>query len=263
MVSSIKDIIMLFVAYGLVLTIFILEIINVIKKRPITISKVTAFLLIMSLVFATFLTFQGKELTSADWAQLLPMLGLFIVTTFYAMSADRQAKASVEMAEEMKKQRYTESLPLLVPDITRRSIVDKKLESNEVDYGTLQTGVGLEVTWHNLGKGVAINTRLSFSSPPLDSHPGKSFYFPPRESKALGVAAKESISFKWEQFVGQLVDQTKPRLEAEYRDIYERKITTVQEFRIDEQKGNKRAFLGELYFTINGRRLGEEVTQHD
>ena len=161
-----------------------------------------------------------------------------------------------KMAEEMREERYNESLPLLVPDITRRSIVDKKLESNEVDYRTLQTGVGLEVTWHNLGKGVAINVRLSFSSPPLDSHPGKSLYFPPRESKALGVAAKESISFEWEQFVGQLVDQTKPRLEAEYQDIYERNITTVQEFRID--KRNERAFLGELYFTINGRRLVEE-----
>jgi hypothetical protein len=59
----------------------------------------------------------------------------------------------------------------------------------------------------------------------------------------------------------QISDEYQPRVEAEYQDIYERKITTVQEFRIDEQ--NKRAFLGELYFTVNGRRLGEEITRHD
>jgi hypothetical protein len=47
-----------------------------------------------------------------------------------------------------------------------------------------------------------------------------------------------------------------PRFEAEYQDIYERKITAVQEFRIDEQ--NKRPSLGDLYFTINGRRLRKE-----
>ncbi len=242
-----------------------LSIIVLIKSRGegFTTKNVAYFVLALGLLFIIYLAYNIKEIRPAEGLQVMLMLGLVAVTGAYALFTARQAEASVEMAEEMKEQRYTESLPLLVPDITQRSIVDSKLESNEVDYGTLQTGVGLEVTWHNLGKGVAINTRLSFSSPPLDSHPGKSLYFPPHESKALGVAAKESISFKWEQFVGHLVDQTKPRLEAEYRDIYERNITTVQEFRIDEQKGNKRAFLGELYFTINGRRIGKEVAQHD
>jgi hypothetical protein len=49
-----------------------------------------------------------------------------------------------------------------------------------------------------------------------------------------------------------------PYLLAEYQDIYERIITTVQRFRIDEQ--NRRAFLGELYFEVNNRRLGQEVS---
>ena len=198
-------------------------------------------------------------MTAIDWGlvqgvQILLTLSLVIITGVYAFS-------TVKIVKEMKNQRYSESLPLLVPDITRRSIVDQKLEPNEIEYRILQTG--MEVTWQNLGKGVAIDVRFSFWSAVLDSHPGKSLYFSPRESDALGVAAKESISFE-PTSVGwghQLVDQTKPRLEAEYQDIYERKIVTVQEFRIDEQ--NKKAFLGELYFTINGRRLGEEVIRHD
>ena len=180
---------------------------------------------------------------------------LVLVTVTYA-------KRTAEIARETREQRYSECLPLLVPDVIRRIVVGK-LEPNEIDYQTLQTGVGMEVTWQNLGKGVAINSRFSFWSAVLDSHPGKSLYFSPRESNALGVAAKESISFE-PTSVGwghQLVDQTKPRLEAEYQDIYERKISTVQEFRIEEQDSNKRAFLGDLYFTVNGKRLGEEPTQ--
>ena len=65
---------------------------------------------------------------------------------------------------------------------------------------------------------------------------------------------------------GQLRDIPKeycPHLLAEYRDIYERKITTVQEFCIEEQNDYKRVILGDLYFTVNGRRLGEEVIKHD
>ncbi len=229
-------------------------------------------LFVSGIIFAIALALiRIYELIDAAQAiQIIISFVLVLITATYvkrtaeiAKAAKEQTEASVKMAEEMREQRYTESLPLLVPDIIRRSIVNKKLGSNEVDYGTLQTGVGLEVAWHNLGKGVAINIRLSFSSPPLDNPPGKSLYFPPRESKALGVAAKESISFRWEQFGGQLVDQTKPRLEAKYRDIYERDITTVQEFRIEEQDGEKRAFIGELYFKINGRRLAAEVTHHD
>ncbi len=203
-------------------------------------------------------------MTASEWVQIALMTLLVVVTGIYAWrthviskATKEQADASVEMAEEMREQRYTECLPLLVPDITRRSIVSRKLESNEVDYGTLQTGVGLEVTWHNLGKGVAINTRLSFrSSLSLDSHPGEALFFPPRESQALGVGGQKEIAFRdtWELYDIQEGHHTK--LKAEYQDIYERNVTTIQEFRIDEQ--NKRAFVGELYFTIDGRRLGEE-----
>jgi len=67
-------------------------------------------------------------------------------------------------------------------------------------------------------------------------------------------------------WVGQWYDIPKAyhlRLKAGYQDIYEKNITTVQEFRIEEENGNKKAFLGELYFTVNGKRLGEEATRHD
>ena len=197
------------------------------------------------------------QLDAKDILQLVLTLGLVTATISYAISA-------VKMAEETKKQRYAEALPLLVPVLTRRCVVGK-LKPNEVDYGTLQTGVGFEVKWHNFGKGVAINSRFSFWSVPLDSKPDKMLYFPPREVKSLEIGGWEEIiiSDTWEHQLCDISEERKPRLVAEYQDIYERSITTVQEFRIEEENGNKRAFLGELYFTVNGKRLGEEVTHHD
>ncbi len=95
-----------------------------------------------------------------DWIQIILMGLLVVVTGIYAWRTFAISKATQKQADEMKKeQRYSECLPLLVPDITRR------------------------------------------------------------------------------------------------------KITTVQAFRIDEK--NKRAFLGELYFTVDGRRLGKEVARRD
>ena len=227
------------------------------SRKEITgiVVAVTTLALFFSLNWCGFLQLSSK-ITTGQVIEIIILFTLVLVTTIYA-------KRTAEIARETRKQRYSECLPLLVPNITRRSIVNQKLEPNEIEYRILQTG--MEVTWQNLGKGVAINSRFSFWSAVLDSHPGKSLYFSPRESNALGVAAKESISFE-PTSVGwghQLVDQTKPRLVAEYQDIYERNITTVQEFRIEEQDNNKRAFLGDLYFTVNGKRLGEELTEHD
>ena len=183
-------------------------------------------------------------------------------------AAKQQANASVKIAEETKEQRYSESLPLLVPHMTFTIQVDP----NELDYGLLQAGQGIKVMWCNVGKGAAINSRFSFY--PIPTSSGKAEFFPPCGLGALGVGGKKEVDFDkiferyWQQTKllndkgwHQISDEYQPRLEAEYQDIYKRNITTVQEFRIDGQ--DKKAFLGELYFTINGRRLGEEVTHRD
>jgi len=99
----------------------------------------------------------------------------------------------------------------------------------------------------------------------MDSNPGKVQFFASRKLKALGTGEEKEIDFI-EPLSIQLRDTPQayqPRLEAEYQDIYERKFTTVQEFHIDEQNNTKRVCLGDLYFTVNGKRLGEEPTQHD
>lgn len=208
-------------------------------------------------------------MTITDWIQAISMVVLVGVTAIYAWrthviskDTEKQAVASMKMAEEMREQRHKDSLPLLIPTIP--AIWDTRgLAPNEVPYG-LQVGIGIRVVWCNVGKGVAINSQFSFWAIPTS--PGKANFFPPRESGALEVGGKKEVDYHDTRYDKQFMaisDAYQPRLEAEYQDIYQRKITTVQEFRIEEQDENKRFFLGELYFTVNGKRLGEEVTQHD
>ena len=189
---------------------------------------------------------------------ILLLFALVCVTGIYAVRTTEIADATRKQAEEIKTQRYSECLPVLLVSIAQKT---KGLDPDEHLYKILQTGTGATFEWANLGKGVAINARFSLRGLPLDNHPEKVLFFPPRESKALEVGAHVQIDFN---YAGEWFDKPAaycPRLETEYQDIYERKITTIQEFRIDNQ--NKKAFLGELYFKINGRRLGTEVIQHD
>lgn len=216
------------------------------------------FALPLGLLFLAYLLYSLvlHRIGPSDWAQIFLVLGLVVVTGFYALVAFRQANASMKMADETTEQRYSESLPLLVPTIP------PILNTDKLPYESLQSGVGVKVLWRNLGKGVAIDSRVSFETLPTST--GKATFFPSRKLGTVEVGGKKEVGYSEILNDGQLHDISdayQPRVEAEYLDIYERKVTTVQEFRIDEQ--NKKPFLGELYFTINGRRLGEEVTHHD
>ena len=127
---------------------------------------------------------------------------------------------------------------------------------------SLLSGNGIRVMWRNMGKGVAINSQVSFCAAPTPT--GKAWFFPPHELGALEVGDQKEVDYSKMLDAAQLDAISgiyHAKLGAEYRDIYERRITTVQEFRVDEE--NRGTFLGELYFTINGRRLGEEVANHD
>ena len=215
------------------------------------ITKGTIWLLIITVVAASIISvlYHYNKIDTAQTLEIAALTTLVLITAWYATQ-------TTTMAKEMKRQRYSESLPLLVPT------VPPILSTDELPYESLQTGVGVKVMWCNLGKGVAINSRFSFWTAPTSQ--GKATFFPPRESGTLAVGDKKEVYYSEILDDGQLHDISdayQPRVEAEYLDIYERKVTTVQKFRIDEQ--NEKAFLAELYFTINGRRLGEEVTNHD
>ncbi len=192
--------------------------------------------------------------------EIFVLMVLVLVTTYYAIETRRiadatkqQAAASVKMAEEMREQRYSECQPVLIPEI----VLQPPEPPNSL-YSALQSGVGFKVKWHNSGKGVAINTRFSLWGIPLDSNPNRVLHFPPDQSTAIPLGGTREVVFNWRGTFEQPTSHH-PRLEAEYQDIHERNLTTVLVFAFD--KGEKKANVGELYFTVNGRRLGQEVKQ--
>lgn len=241
---------------------------RMLRKRSIWFASIIGFLLVVYLIFHIVADLNLlaesevlsllKNISPADWTQIFLVLGLVTATGFYTLMAFRQAKASAKMAKETREQRYTESLPLLLPTIP------DILPSEKLPYEAIASGVGVKVIWCNVGKGVAINSRFSFWTAPTS--PGKAHFFPPRESVTLEVGGKKTVDYDEILNDGELRDIPEkccPHLLAEYQDIYERKITTIQEFRIEEQNDYKRVLFGDLYFTINGRRLGQEIIRHD
>ncbi len=187
--------------------------------------------------------------------ELTILFVLVLVTAIYAKRTAEIADATKEQAKEVKEQKYSESLPLLIPHFPPD--VDTVAPSGSL-YQFLRYG-GINVLWHNVGKGVAINSTFSLWGATLPS--GEVHRFLALESLALGSRQQIATSFEVYSIQRDKPERYQPRLEAEYQDIYERKITTVQEFHIDGEA--KTAFLGELYFTVNGKRLGEEITSHD
>lgn len=218
--------------------------------------KMRVFGILFGSLVVFYLFYNLHKLQPNEWVEISLLAGLVAATSGLAVYAAAQAYTSAKTVEEMRNQRYTESLPLLVPTIPPILAVEK------LPLDAMQSGNTVKVVWRNVGKGVAINSRFSFWTVPTSSR--KANFFPPRESVTLEVEGKKEVDYSKMLGDGQLRDIPegyRPHLLAEYHDIYEREITTVQEFRIEEQNDYKRVILGDLYFTVSGRRLGKEVSQ--
>ena len=83
------------------------------RKRA-SFSLIPFILMIIGVLFAILVIYQGDELKVADWAQILLMIGLVTVTATYAWSTQRMAKANEKMAEQMRAQRIMASRPIIV-----------------------------------------------------------------------------------------------------------------------------------------------------
>jgi len=218
--------------------------------------KIRAFGILFGFLVVSYLFCNLHKIQPNEWVEISLLVGLVAATCALALYAAGQADTSVKMAKEMREQRYSESLPLIIPTIP------PILRAEKLPLEAMKSGNTVKVVWCNVGKGVAINTRFSFWTVPTS--PKRAWFFPPGESITLEVNGKKEVDYSEILNDGQIKkisEAYSPRLEAEYQDIHERKITTVQEFRIDAE--NERVSLGDLYFTINGRRLGREITEHD
>lgn len=215
-------------------------------------------------------------MTIGELIQVILMGLLVVITGIYAWrtfsisrATEKQAEAGVKMADEMAKKRYLDCQPVLIPKIPTRV---GQIPEEDVLYMILasglggmvqQTPVGVTIRWLNAGKGVALNATFSLTGTPLESQPNKVRFFTPTPNlrTAFKVDEEKEVAFDSNWKAVEMPHGYSPRLEAEYQDIYETPITTVQEFRFDAE--NRTAVLGDLYFTVDGRRLGEETTRHD
>lgn len=96
----------------LLLICFIREIIQGIRRRLTkrqrpAVSPLPYILLMLGYIFFIYILFSASEIKRADWAQILLMIGLVIITAVYASSTHK-------MAEEMREQRVMSSRPVII-----------------------------------------------------------------------------------------------------------------------------------------------------
>ncbi len=87
--------------------LFMLYIIGLIKSRKAgsTGRRAAIPALTLGFLLCVYLVLNIREIKPADWAEIVLLFGLVVVTGVYALSTARQADASLRMAEEMRQQR--------------------------------------------------------------------------------------------------------------------------------------------------------------
>ncbi len=95
--------------------LFATYIIALIKSRTgSTDRRFVAPALTVFFLLCVYLVLNARGMEPANLGQSLLTLSLVAITGFYALSAYRQARASVKMAEEMREQRIMSSRPIIV-----------------------------------------------------------------------------------------------------------------------------------------------------
>ena len=212
------DIILLIVAIFLVIIMFILTIVQNFRRKPTIIGRTAIILLVMGLLFLTVLVLRGQELGAADWAQTLLMIGLVLVTAFYASSAEKQADASVKMADGMA-----------------RPVIDFKRDTAKLDtvrqelevYAAIheETSHGLSCILCNVGVGSAIDVRSFIQHPERGRLPWE-----------FGTIESRGKTERWILSISH--EGNRIALVACYEDIYGRTLESSREVSIDKENHN-------------------------
>jgi len=191
-------------------------------REGFTRRRIAIFVSGLGILFITYLAYNLGKIQPSDWAQIMLMLGLVAVTGVYALSAARQADASVEMAEEMREQRYDAVRPVI--DIERKPRdEDKMAEAIAASEGN--TSRGLSCVLHNIGLGPAIDL-YSFVQNPFSGE---------RQRHDFGTLAKEAETYNMNLSVKQEGDRM--ALVSYYKDVYGRLFESSRGVVVDKNKG--------------------------
>ena len=146
--------IVMIVVLSILALLFITELTKTLRKRPSRISPTAIIFLMVSSVLLVYLFYAGQDMGLVDYSQILLMLGLVAITSLYATSTEKQAKTSIEMAEEMRQQRNDMVRPVI--DIERDTWNDDMI-SEALTISDNNTSLGLHFKLSNVGIGPALD----------------------------------------------------------------------------------------------------------
>ena len=146
--------------------------------------------IVLGFTFATLLLFHltlnAYTIAPADWVQIMLTFGLVLATIQYAISAAKQADASVKMAEQMRKQ--TETLRETVSMSVHPSVSIEVLKISGGDNYPFEPPAELYIELQNTGKGSARNLVVTCESQ------GKKVEYSKIELPSLNVGDKPRFS---------------------------------------------------------------------
>ena len=219
------DVIMLIVAIILVLIIFTLSLVQTIRRKRAPIGLITIILLIIGVMLLVPIVYSASEIRTAEWVQIILMIGLVTVTAAYAYSTQR-------MAKEMREQRYDTVRPIIdiKRDTARADINRRTLEAIAASSG--ETVYGLSCILRNVGLGPAIDGCSFIQHPERERLPWEFGTLTSGEK-----TERRNLSIKHE---GNRV-----ALVAYYRDVYDRVFESSRKVSI-EKKPNPDWVIGPL-----------------
>ncbi len=210
----------------------------------------TTIVTLLGLLYILYLSVNINNIEPGVWAQILLLLGLVVVTGMYALSTQKQAGASVKMAEEMKEQRLMESRPYLMLRLAQEFT---QLDIND-GGNKLPKEFGVEIC--NAGSGPAVNITVALwrSS---DVYPVQTrSYLGPNEDWNVSISTS-SVDIYNDIWLPQLKQKVKydfpGTVAIEYQDIHDQKWVTylcLQQF--DDQN-----------YMIDGEQSIFKVENHD
>lgn len=107
---------------------------------------------IIGLLLIVYLWVNIGNIEPANWAQIIITTGLVVVTSMYAWSTQRQAKANEKMAKEMREQRVMVSRPIII----QKAVVET--ETKLRTFGSKDWFAYFEI--YNEGNGPAIELEM-------------------------------------------------------------------------------------------------------
>lgn len=193
----------------------------ILYKQPPARNPISYILIVTGVLIISILGFAKSQFNAVDWVQMGLTFGLLAITGMYTWSTQKQANASVKMAEEMRDARYDALRPVV--DIVE--IEQKPIELARQAYAKGKLPKDLLCKFRNVGVGPAIEL-YSFIEDITDAKGN------PRRCDfgTLPVATgKEEWGYTHEMRLLLMQRGNQMALVAYYKDVYGNPFESIRE----------------------------------